>query len=239
MENVQYTFKRYEKKYILTQAQYEKMYEALLDYMELDEYGRYTICNVYFDTDDYELIRTSLDKPDYKEKFRIRSYGVVAPEDMVFAEIKKKYDGVVYKRRIAVPWVDARDYVLDGKEVSADLYSLAEMDEFMRRYELKPKVFIAYDREALMGREDPLLRLTFDHNLRWRDTDLNLCTSDEGIPIQVGEQYVIMELKVKDAAPLWLTDILSEYEIYPGSFSKYGTCYTNYLIKKVFAKMNT
>ena len=239
MENVQYTFKRYEKKYILTQAQYEKMYEALLDYMELDEYGRYTICNVYFDTDDYELIRTSLDKPDYKEKFRIRSYGVVAPEDMVFAEIKKKYDGVVYKRRIAVPWVDARDYVLDGKEVSADLYSLAEMDEFMRRYELKPKVFIAYDREALMGREDPLLRLTFDHNLRWRDTDLNLITSDEGIPIQVGEQYVIMELKVKDAAPLWLTDILSEYEIYPGSFSKYGTCYTNYLIKKVFAKMNT
>ena len=239
MENVQYTFKRYEKKYILTQAQYEKMYEALLDYMELDEYGRYTICNVYFDTDDYELIRTSLDKPDYKEKFRIRSYGVVAPEDMVFAEIKKKYDGVVYKRRIAVPWVDARDYVLDGKEVSADLYSLAEMDEFMRRYELKPKVFIAYDREALMGREDPLLRLTFDHNLRWRDTDLNLCTSDEGIPIQVGEQYVIMELKVKDAAPLWLTDILSEYEIYLGSFSKYGTCYTNYLIKKVFAKMNT
>ena len=232
-------FKRIETKYLLDETTYRRLRERLENIAEVDRYGESSILNIYYDTPDYRLIRTSLEKPDYKEKFRIRSYGVVAPEDMVFAEIKKKYDGVVYKRRIAVPWVDARDYVLDGKEVSADLYSLAEMDEFMRRYELKPKVFIAYDREALMGREDPLLRLTFDHNLRWRDTDLNLCTSDEGIPIQVGEQYVIMELKVKDAAPLWLTDILSEYEIYPGSFSKYGTCYTNYLIKKVFAKMNT
>jgi SPX domain protein involved in polyphosphate accumulation len=201
--------------------------------MEPDQYGKYTICNVYFDTDNYELIRSSIEKPLYKEKFRIRSYGIAGKEDAVFAEIKKKFKGVVYKRRIAASWADILDFIENGKELSADIYSLAEMEEFVRRYHPKPKVFLAYDRQALVGRDDSELRLTFDQNIRCREENLNLFTNDEGVPVQEGEQRVIMELKVKDAIPLWLTKILSENKIYPGSFSKYGTYYTNFLAHNI------
>ena len=58
----QTVFKRYELKYLLTRAQKERILEAMEPYMALDKYGRTTIRNIYFDTDNYRLIRRSIEK---------------------------------------------------------------------------------------------------------------------------------------------------------------------------------
>lgn len=100
---IQSCFERYEKKYMLTPAQLRVMLTGMKAHMVPDQYGKYTICNIYYDTPDWRLIRASLEKPVYKEKLRVRSYGVAAPDGKVFVEIKKKFDGVVYKRRITAP----------------------------------------------------------------------------------------------------------------------------------------
>ena len=93
-------FQRHEIKYLTNPKQRAYLEEVLKDRMVPDPHGESTICNVYYDTPNYRLIRRSLEKPAYKEKIRVRSYGTAAPDDMVFLELKKKYDGIVYKRRI-------------------------------------------------------------------------------------------------------------------------------------------
>ncbi len=103
----QIVFKRYELKYMLTLEQKEKVLEAMLPYMQLDKYGRTTIRNIYFDTASYRLIRRSIEKPAYKEKLRIRSYSQATADSTVFVELKKKYEKVVYKRRLPLCESDA------------------------------------------------------------------------------------------------------------------------------------
>lgn len=107
-------FKRHELKYLITAEQREYIEKAICEYMMPDEYGESTICNIYYDTDNYRLIRRSIEKPMYKEKLRLRSYGKSADDKTVFLELKKKYDGVVYKRRISLPCKDAVDF-MEGK----------------------------------------------------------------------------------------------------------------------------
>ena len=98
-----YTFERRELKYRITDAQRAALEAAFDARMVPDEHGESTICNIYYDTADYRLIRASLEKPAYKEKLRLRSYGVTEPGGEVFLELKKKYKGIVYKRRITPP----------------------------------------------------------------------------------------------------------------------------------------
>ena len=221
----QFVFKRYEKKYLLDPVQYAELKSRLEKYMDADEYGRYTICNIYFDTDDYELIRTSLEKPVYKEKLRLRSYGVPKDNDRIFAEVKKKLDGVVYKRRTAMTAEEAGDFLIRGiKPSSADGQILSEIEWFLSRYQPEPKIFLAYDRVALFGKEDPALRITFDRNIRWRDTDLDLRFGDWGEMVLPPDK-ILMEIKIPGTVPVWLGHMLSEIGLFPTSFSKYGTCY--------------
>lgn len=224
---IQSSFKRIEKKYLLTPAQYAAMKQGMRDYVRPDAYSHYTICNVYYDTDDFRLIRTSLEKPVYKEKLRVRSYGVPAGRDRVFVELKKKYDGVVYKRRITMTAADAGRYLsgrgpADGSQISR------EIDWFMQFYRPVPKAFIGYDREAYAGRDNPDLRITFDTDLRGRSTDVDLRLGDHGTLI-LPRKTILMELKIPGAAPLWLSHLLSRNGIYASSFSKYGTYYKQLL----------
>ena len=221
---IQFCFKRYEKKYMLTPDQLPRMLAGISGHMRADEFGRYTICNIYYDTDDFRLIRASLEKPVYKEKLRMRSYGVPGSRDEVFVELKKKYDGVVYKRRTAMKAADAVSYIHDGAVPKREDQICHEIDWFMRSYHPKPKVFIAYDRTAFAGLDNPDLRLTFDTNLRWRDRDLDLRAGDYGEPLLVSGQ-TLMEIKIPGTTPVWLAHLLSEIGAFPTSFSKYGTCY--------------
>ncbi len=222
-------FKRYEKKYLLTDYQYKLLRERLAQYMEEDSYGLHTINNIYYDTDDYRLIRESLAKPVYKEKLRLRSYGTPTSDGKVFLEIKKKFDGVVYKRRVSMNLDEAYKYVGRGKQPSHTSQITREIDWFLKSYELAPKVFIAYDRIALFGKEDADLRITFDTNIRWREENLDLSKGSNGRQLlQPGQ--ILMEIKIPGVMPLWMSHMLDELNIRSTSFSKYGTCYKNHLI---------
>ena len=231
---IQTNFKRYEKKYMLTQEQQENLMKQISPYIKEDKFGRYTICNIYYDTEGWELIRQSIQKPVYKEKLRVRSYGVPGDEDKAFIEIKKKYKGIVYKRRITAQAKDVEPILTDGSG-----FEIKKSDEQIRNeilwfqsfYRTQPRIFIGYDRQAFAGIQDSGLRITFDTNIRWRDEELDLRFGDYGQPVLPGEQ-VLMEVKMPGACPLWLAHILNDSSIYPTSFSKYGTCYKNFIISR-------
>lgn len=231
MRDTKLTFKRYEKKYLLAQEKYERLRLALDERIEPDEYYSSTVCSIYYDTDDYSLIRHSIDKPVYKEKLRVRSYNVPAPGDMVFVELKKKYKGIVYKRRAAMSAAEAARYLAGKAPAPADSQMIREIDWFLRQNLPVPKVFIACDRLAFRAKDDPELRITFDRNIRWRDTELELTRGCHGSPLLENGQ-VLMEIKIPGAAPLWMARLFSELEIYPVSFSKYGTCYKENVLEK-------
>lgn len=224
-------FERYEKKYCLTVQQQTALLDRLQPYLLPDKYGKYTICNIYYDTDDWRLVRASLAKPIYKEKLRVRSYGVPREDSLVFVELKKKYGGVVYKRRITTE-VYMLEPLLCGLNTGETFGQIGrEILWFQKRYRAKPKVFIGYDRTAYVGRDDFSLRVTFDANIRWRDTALDLCLADYGEALLPKEQ-ILMEIKLSGACPLWLSHQLSEVGAFPVSFSKYGVCYHSLLSRQ-------
>lgn len=220
----QMIFKRSEIKYMIDEDIFRKLMEVMKKYMIADDYGRSTVCSLYFDTTDYLLIRRSLDHPMYKEKLRLRSYGVANESTKVFVEIKKKYDSIVYKRRIAMKESEAQRYLLHHEKVMSGQIS-DEIDYCMDHYKgLAPAVMLSYEREAYYAKDDHEFRITFDRNILWRDYDLSLCKGIYGNPI-LKEDQVLMEVKTAGAIPLWMVEFLSENKIYKTSFSKYGTAY--------------
>lgn len=230
MAGYQEVFKRYEKKYLLNENQYHMLKKRLEDRMTVDQYGLHTICNIYYDTPDFQLIQSSLEKPDYKEKLRVRSYGVPNEETMVFVEIKKKFDGVVYKRRVSMKLKEANRYLATGKHAGKNSQITNEIDWVLNRYGLAPAVYIAYDRLALFGKEDPNVRVTFDRNIRFREEKLDLSQGSIGTPV-IDPGLILMEVKIPGVMPLWMSKMFSELEIFPTSFSKYGMCYKKFLSK--------
>ena len=226
----QTVFKRYELKYMLTLEQKEKILEAMSLYMELDKYGRTTIRNVYFDTDNYRLIRRSIEKPAYKEKLRIRSYSRANADSTVFVELKKKYEKVVYKRRLPLTERDAMAWVCGEEPCPVNTQISREIDYFRRFYgTLRPTVFLSYEREAYYDKGGGDFRVTFDDNILCRETDLDLCSSVYGAPI-LPDGQVLMELKCSGGIPLWMVEVLSRERIYKTSFSKYGTAYSTLIL---------
>lgn len=218
-------FQRYEIKYRLTDAQYAALMERVAEHLVPDRYPRGVVCSVYYDTPDRRLIRRSMEKPLYKEKVRLRSYGLVAAQGNVFAELKKKYDGIVYKRRLLLPLCDAQTFLEAGvpKPTSQIGKEIAYAVGFYGT--LRPSMFLCYDREAFVDKDDPSLRVTFDRNIRARSEELTLTSSLEGRPL-LPPNECLMEVKTSGALPLWLTAALSSLHIYKTSFSKYGTAYT-------------
>ncbi|MBQ7333617.1 MAG: polyphosphate polymerase domain-containing protein [Clostridia bacterium] len=222
-------FKRYEIKYLISESQKQDIISAILPYMALDKYGRSEIRNIYFDTENYRLIRSSIEKPVYKEKLRIRSYGRVNGADAVFVEIKKKYDKVVYKRRVALPYGEAFLWLTEGKRVLNTQIS-REIDYFCEYYKaLLPKAFISYEREAYFMKDGSDFRVTFDDNIQARSTDISLMSEAYGVPL-LDKGKILMEIKCAGGIPLWLVSALSHGKIYKTSFSKYGTFYQKELL---------
>ena len=231
---IRYSFERYENKYFLTPAQYAHIIEDIRPYVKEDDYGRYTICNIYCDSDDWSVVRASTGAPDYKEKLRLRSYGTVGDDGSVFAEIKKKYAGIVYKRRISIgasetDAIFSRHFGVGGTQTER------EIGHFVGFYKAVPKVFIAYDREAYAGLYDPELRITFDTGIRWRTGELDLRAGDHGKAL-LGDARILMEIKLPGVCPMLLAGILSENGAFPVPFSKYGTCYRENILKKDFCE---
>lgn len=217
-------FQRYELKYILSDIQTSKLKELMKSKMSPDAYGNSVICNIYFDTPSYLLIRNSIDKPIYKEKIRFRSYGVITNSDKAFLEIKKKYRSIVYKRRITITEKELIERLSEKQEVTKSQIG-REIDYCFNLYkELEPKIFISYEREAFYGIDDSNFRMTFDKNIIWRNYDLTLTKGIYGEKI-LDDNMSILEVKTATAIPLWLAKFFSENKIYKTSFSKYGTIY--------------
>ncbi len=229
----QTVFKRYELKYLMTLEQKKKILQAMQGHMELDQYGRTTVCNIYFDTDDYRLIRRSIDKPAYKEKLRIRSYRREKTDGTVFVELKKKYDGIVYKRRISLQEKEAMAWVLGKKPCRKVSQISQEVDYFLQFYRtLQPAVFLSYEREAYYAKDGSEFRITFDESILCRQENLSLEAPVYGTAL-LPEDRVLMELKCTGGIPLWMTRVLSQERIYKTSFSKYGTAYKELIFPKI------
>lgn len=235
--DTQYSFQRYEKKFWLTPSQKQALLDLVSQHIQPDAYPHYTICNIYYDTPDFRLIRASLEKPDYKEKLRCRSYGVPGRNAPVFLELKKKCCGIVYKRRITVP-ADRVELALNGISVQGQQTQIAnEIAWFQQVNRTEPSVFLAYDREAYSGIQDPEVRITFDTQLRYRTTEQDLRLGDAGMAM-FEDDRILMELKLPGVCPLWLSQALSQIGAFPTSFSKYGYCYTKTLLPGAIRKFH-
>lgn len=217
-------FKRVEKKYILTSEQHDELLKRWEEYIEPDEYPHSQISNIYYDTEDDNLIRKSIEKPVYKEKLRLRTYGKASLEGNSFLELKKKYKGVVYKRRLMMPLEKAKRFLDEGILPEEDNQIVKEIDYCLKWYHLVPRMFVYYDRDSFRGKEDPDIRITFDTNIQGRREDLQL---EKNLPGELlsEEPFWVMEIKVPMAYPQWLIQTLMELKIYPTSFSKYGHLY--------------
>lgn len=225
-ELIQTVFNRYEKKYLMTEPVYLELRKRLEPYMQVDMYGLTTILNLYFDTPDGLLVRRSNEMPVYKEKLRLRSYGVPKLGSLTFLEIKKKYEGLVNKRRVGMTLQEAYDYVgkgirPKGERTKSEEQILNEIDFFLERYDLQPGMNVNYQRVALFANDDPEFRITFDHFIRGRREEIGLENGAYGTAL-IPDDYYLMETKILDATPFWFTQILSELSLYMTTFSKYG-----------------
>ena len=222
--------KRYELKYLLDAAQTEYLRERLRGYMEADSYGKTSIASLYYDTPTYRLIRTSVEKPEFKEKIRLRSYGIATEESPVYLELKRKAYGVVYKRRVETTIPLVKKFFSGEGDICAPGQINREITAFRDYYKtLVPSCMIIYDRTAYFEPEGDL-RLTIDEDPRYRTDDLTLTRSMDGVSL-LGEGRTILEIKVQESVPLWLCEILSAGGIRKGSFSKYGEAYRQQLLK--------
>lgn len=223
-------FKRVEYKYLIDENQYNDLLDEIRLHLKSDKHGMTTIQSLYFDTDNYLLIRRSIEKPKYKEKIRLRSYGLADDDKKVFLELKKKANGVVYKRRISTKERDAFSFILSGKLPDSSQIT-KEIDYFIKMYSsLEPSMLVLYDRTAFVD-PNSNLRITFDRNVRYRTERLNLHSDLDGeLILKNGE--ILMEVKSDYAIPLWFVKKLSQNRVYKRSFSKYGEAYCKELIKK-------
>lgn len=232
MTNYQMNFKRYEKKYLMDRSVYFEFIRKVTPYLKEDEHCKYTIGNIYYDTDNYDLIRASIEKPLYKEKLRLRSYGAAKKEQSVYLELKKKFDGIVYKRRSKMTVAEAEKMIRSKTNRLEDDQIRREIRWFAMRYNVSAKVYLGYDRTAYCGKDDAGLRITVDENIRFRTKDLDLSKGNYGTSL-IGKDKFLVEIKSPEAVPLWLSKALSELGIFPTSFSKYGECYKHHLIAEM------
>lgn len=222
-------FRRVEKKYIITKQQYLFLKQFIENRMVEDEHGKSTICNIYFDTEHYDLIRHSISKPVFKDKIRLRSYNVPEINSEVFLEIKRKYNEVVGKRRIKITLKEFYDY-MNNKDTIYNSQIKQELDYYFNFLKLKPTMFLSYKRRAFYDKENKDFRLTFDSEIIARDYDLNLEKGIYGSNIFEKNKY-IMEIKTLGAIPIWFVKILDILKICPCGFSKYGEAYTQLILK--------
>lgn len=232
-------FNRYEHKYFVTDEQMRKLMPIIDAHMNMDKYCKnhstYTIANLYYDTDDNMLIRRSLERPLYKEKLRLRSYGVPKDNDNVFLEIKKKFKKCVNKRRTTLHLGEAYEFCETGNIEKRDYMNeqvCNELEYFIKHYNVCPKVYIAYDRLAYFEENNLDLRISFDKNIRTRRYDLKLEAGDHGDKLLPDGMW-LMEVKTSKAKPLWLCKVMTELKLNRVSFSKYGTEFKNMLKEKV------
>lgn len=239
------SFCRYEKKFLVSAETAKRFIEKILPYVSPDPYCtdgmEYSISNIYFDDDKNTVIEHSLSKPKYKEKLRVRSYGVPDMTSTVFIELKKKVNGLTLKRRAKLALAEMYEYFESGKRPEDLKYInsqvLNEIDYYLERNNVSPKIYIAYDRIAYFANDDDSIRISVDRNIRTRRHDLKLDSGDYGDDLLSRwvkykklniEEPRLIEIKIRNSFPLWLVEALSSEQMRMGAFSKYGNEYKMY-----------
>ena len=225
----QNTFCRREKKLLLPASSLSPLRDQLFSHMEADPNNcdgkPYSICNLYFDDDSDSVIRNSIEKPFFKEKLRMRSYGTPTEQSSVFLEIKRKCDRVGTKRRVTMLLRDANRYLDTGEKPSylspVEQQVLREIDFYRSSHPVYPKVYIGYLRYAYYDRTDHGFRVTFDTDIMTRRHDLSLESGCYGTPL-LPPEMILMEVKFLGAVPRWFASFMSRNHLYFGSYSKYG-----------------
>jgi hypothetical protein len=221
-------FQRHEQKYLLNGFQYHAVLSILDGFACPDEYGQSTVYSVYYDNDDFEIAGKALGKLAYKEKLRLRSYGIPRPGDTVYLELKKKINGLSYKQRIPLPFTGTAQY-LDFKSATIrHNYIFDEIQWFLHSYNPFPQFMISYDRLAFRGLENSALRITFDSDIRCGTEGLEFSQAPGGTPLLDDGMY-LMEIKVDTSIPLFLSGHLADFNIFPISFSKHRRAYESLL----------
>lgn len=224
-------FDRIEKKYLINKEQKKNLLKVIKDHMDQDGYFKSEVYNLYFDTDNYDLIIQSIDQPIFKEKLRARSY---SGYDRVFLEIKtkirKKRSNPGFKRRVMITKKDFEELITKKAtlvelasrsiETEDDLQIAKEVDYLINTFDLKPKILVMYHRESYQGEDK--LRITFDEKLRYRDKNLSLSKSKSDKIYFEDGRNIIMEIKAQGVLPLWLVKAMSANKTYPEQFSKVG-----------------
>lgn len=224
-------FQRKENKYLFSKDQFDCFLSDLLQYMQVDQYGLHTIRSLYYDTSDNQFILSSMEKPEYKEKFRVRSYGNPMGESFIFLEIKKKSEGIVYKRRLSMTYSEYLEWESSKifPEAFMEKQVAKEIAWLFRKYpDLSPKVLISYDRLSLFYEADDNFRVTFDRNIRYQSKEVGLCSAPG--PLVAPDLDVLMEVKAVGAYPIWFVELLSRHQRYKGNFSKYAQTYQCHLM---------
>ena len=227
--NMQTVFSRNEKKYQLTLTQASQLIDSLAKNMKSDEYGTYWVQNLYYDTDNWDIINTSMEKPLYKEKMRMRCYGTPETTDRIFLELKKKYAGVVYKRRVAIAPSDIAKYDINKILANDNSQIAKELAYHIQQNDVAEKFFLSYHRQAFAGiaGKDDGLRITIDSDISYRLDKLYFAQPTMGC-YELNPNIFLLEIKTPLGIPLWLTRLLCELEIYATSFSKYAACFTDW-----------
>ena len=233
---MQHSFKRYEKKYLITSKQAAILETALSDRMTPDLFGTYQVQNLYFDTDNWDVIYTSMQRPYYKEKMRLRYYGMSSAAGQIFLELKKKYAGVVYKRRVVLPSA-ALTRPLQDVLAQETTQIARELNFYLQSTQVTEKMFISFHRKAFSGKQEETgLRITFDADIRYRPDHLHFDAPGRGQAV-LHEDYRLMEIKTHTSIPLWLARLCSENGVFAAPYSKYATCYTDYVQRRQIEKM--
>ena len=227
---MQSSFKRCEQKYLITAEQQDALQKTFSQHMISDQYGEYLVQNLYYDTENWDVIRESIEKPAYKEKLRLRCYGEASGTSVFYLELKKKYKGVVYKRRIAISSQLFTSDSIRSIVSEAPSQIAKELGYYLQLNEVSEKIYISYQRVAFVGIKDYELRVTFDTDICFRLDNLGFSSPDAGQYV-LPEGKMLMEVKALGGMPLWMANILSENGIFPASFSKFGVCYTDYICK--------
>jgi len=224
---MQTVFLRYEKKFLITYEQAANLQQIIASRVMPDKYATYWVQNLYLDTDNWDVICASIEKPFFKEKMRLRGYGVPAADGFILLEIKRKYDGVGYKRRVSLPASAINRHGLSTALQENNTQIAKELAYYLNTTQVSEKMFISYNRTAFTGIEDESLRITFDADIKYRSDELHFQNPGEGRSI-LPSDVMLLEIKTHTNFPLWLTQSLSEFEIYVTSFSKYGRCFIDY-----------
>ncbi len=225
MMDVKTVFKRYELKYLLDEEAFGQVLPVLNMHMVPDTYAHSSIRNVYLDTNDDLLVRRSIEKPLYKEKLRFRSYGEPDGGSKIFVELKKKYDSVVYKRRLTMPLHEAVDWFSQEDYSFPDCQIGREIDFLKKRYpSISPSMLVCYERDSYRSLDGTDLRITIDSDIIARREDVRLDSDVDGYSV-LPDGYRLMEIKTLYGYPSWLNEVLNANRLYKTSFSKYGNAY--------------